>query len=250
MKQKILLFLLPLAITTNCFSQGNEKNSKDCVRKGFTSINMGVSIPTGNFKSDNFNNNEAGFATNGAVFDIAYGYEIAPDFGVTVVYRGQANGKNLGTYAQSLANFFGSGSVSVESSAFTLGGVMAGIYGSHPITNKLSIQARTLAGFSVAVLPAMTTIAYDDSKTKLVTWFQDRAETTTFSYIIGAGATLDISKKTYLLFNLDFYSANAEWDDVRIISIGHITKTTEIDQYNFKQKFSTVNMSIGLGFRI
>jgi len=249
MKKAILLLIIPFVVTTNAFSQDKEKYSQDDDRKGFASINLGVSIPTGNFGSDNFNNNDAGFATSGAVFDISFGYKFRPNLGVTAVWRGQANGIDVGTYAQSLANYFGSGSVSVETSAFALGGIMAGLYGSFPIADKLSFEPRALVGFSTARLPAMTTVAYNSSGTKLITWSQDQAETVTFSYIIGVGAKLDVSKKICLLFNVDFYGAKAEWENVREISVGHITGSTEIRKYDYKQNFSTVNISAGFGFR-
>jgi hypothetical protein len=249
MNKAILLFTIPFIVTTNVFSQVKENYSQDDDRKGFASINLGVSIPTGNFGSDNFNNNEAGFATSGAVFDISFGYKFRPKLGVTAVWRGQANGIDVGTYAQSLANFFGSGSVSVETSAYTLGGIMTGLYGSFPIAAKLSFEPRALVGLSNARLPAKTTVAYNSSGTQLVTWTQDQAETVTFSYIIGAGAKFDVSKKICLLFNVDFYSAKAEWENVREISVGHVTGTTEIRKYDYKQNFSTVNISAGFGFR-
>lgn len=249
MKKAILLLTIPFVVTTNVFSQDKEKYSQDDERKGFASINLGISNPTGNFGSDNFNNNEAGYATNGAVFDISFGYKFRPNLGVTAIWRGQANAIDAGTYAQSLANYFGSGSVSVETSAFALGGMMAGLYSSFPISDKLSFEPRALFGYSTARLPAMTTVAYSSSGTKLITWAQDHAEKITFSYILGVGAKLDLSKKTCLLFNVDFYGAKAEWENVREISIGHITGTTEIRNYDIKQNFSTVNASAGFGFR-
>lgn len=249
MKKAILLLTILFSVTLNVVAQNDEKHSHDSDRKGFASINLGVSIPTGSFGSDNINDNEAGFATNGAVFDITFGYKFRPNLGATVVWRGQANGIDVGTYAQSLANLFGSGSVSVESSALTLGGIMAGLYGSFPMADKLSFEPRALIGFSTASLPAMTTEAYSSSGTKLVTWSQEQAETVTFSYIIGVGAKLDVSKKMCLLFNGDFYGAKAEWENVREIGIGHITGTTEINAYQFKRNFSTFNFSAGFGFR-
>lgn len=249
MKKALLLLTIPFVVTTNIFSQDKEKYSQDDDLKGFASINLGVSIPTGNFGSDNFNNNDAGFATSGAVFDISFGYKFRPNLGVTAVWRGQANGIDAGTYAQSLANYFGSGSVSIETSAFAIGGIMAGLYGSIPIADNLSFEPRALVGFSSARLPAMTTVAYNSSGTKLITWFQDQAETVTFSYIIGVGAKLNVSMKICLLFNVDFYGAKAEWENVREISVGHITGTTEIRKYDYKQNFSTVNISAGLGLR-
>ena len=245
---RIVIFIVPYLLATKAFSQNNVKQTED-ERKGFASVNLGVSIPTGNFSSDNFNNNEAGFATGGAVFDISVGYKLRPKLGVTAVWRGQANGIDAATYAQSLANYFGSGSVSIETSAYSLGGIMAGLYGSFPIAENFRFEPRALIGFSAATLPERTTVAYSSSGTKLVTWSQDQAETVAFSYILGLGGKLDLSKKICLLFNADFYAANAEWGNVREISIGHVTGSTEINNYYHNQNFRTVNLSAGLGLR-
>ena len=247
MKKVILLSTVLFLFSTKGLSQDND-------RKGFTSTNLGVSIPTGNFGSNNFSNSESGYATTGLIFDITFGHKILHNFGVTAIYRSQANGVDVDAYAQDLANYFGAGnpagttSVSVESSAFSLGGIMAGIYGSFPIADKLSFEPRVLVGFSAATLPAMTTETYE-SGTKLTTFIREQAASFAFSYIIGTGAKLDISKKICLLLNIDFYAAKAEWENVQEIGIGHISGTTEIYKFDYNQKFSTFNLSTGLGFR-
>ena len=125
---------------------------------------------------------------------------------------------------------------------------MAGLFGSFPIADKLSFEPRALIGFSTATLPEMTTKSYYNG-TLLTTFTQDQAETTTFSYIIGAGAKLDVSKRICLLINLDYYSAKAKWKNVQVIGIGHVTGTTDIREYDYEYTFSTFNITGGLGFK-
>ena len=247
MKKISLLLTVFFVSTVKSFSQDND-------RKGFASINLGFSIPVGNFASNNFNSGEAGYATTGVFSEITFSHKIRPKFGITATSRGQANGVDVGAYAQDLANYFGSGnpsgntSVSVESSVYSLSGIMAGLYGSFIIANKFSFEPRVLIGFSTATLPAMTITTYE-SKTKLTTFVSEHATSVAFSYIIGAGARYDLSKKICMMLNADFYSTNAEWDNVQEIGIGHITGDTEINYYDFGQKFRSFNISTGLGFR-
>jgi hypothetical protein len=247
MKKVLLLATVLFISSTNSQSQDND-------RKGFFSPNLGLSIPVGNFGSTNFGNNEAGYATSGFVFDITFCHKIFKNFGVTGIYRSQGNGADVGAYAQDLANYFGASNpagntiVSLKSSAYSLGGIMAGLNGSFPIVDKLTFEPRVLGGFSGAILPATTTKAYE-SNTLLTTFVRAQSSTLAFSYIIGAGLKYDASKKICLLFNIDFYAARAEWDNVQEIGIGHISGETEINYYDFSQKFSTVNLSTGLGFR-
>ena len=186
--------------------------------------------------------------------DFTCGYKIRENIGLIAIYRSQANGVDVGAYAQDLANYFGTGnpagttSVTVESNVYSLGGIMAGTYGAFPIADKLSFEPRILIGFSAATLPAMTTETYYRS-TLLTTFIREQPATWTFSYNIGTGAKLELSEKICLTLNLDFYAARAEWDNVQEVGIGHMSNTTEIYQFEYRQKFSTFNVSTGLGFR-
>ena len=247
MKKIILFCSVFFILTTKGLTQDNN-------RKGFTSISFGVSIPTGNFHSNDFNNIHAGYARAGFVSDISLGYNILPKLGIIAVSRGQINGLDLDDYAFDLTNYFDSGkpssntSVSVESSAYSLSGLMAGIYGSFQIKNKLFFEPRILFGISTATLPAMTTKTYSSS-TLLTTFVREQATSFAFAYMMGLGAKFNLSNRICLLFNTDFYSAKAKWENVQEIGIGHVTGKTEINYYNFKQNFGTFNISSGLGFR-
>lgn len=231
--------------------KANQTNTEN--RKGFTAINIGTSIPTGNFGSKDFYTNTSGYASIGLISDFSFGYEVHPNFGITALLRSQVNGLDAGAYAQDLANYLGAGStgstsVTVETSSYSLGGIMAGVYGSFPISEKLSFEPRLLLGFSTPILPSMTTETYG-SGTKFRTYIKEQAVSFAFSYIIGSGVKLNLSKKISLLLNADFYAANAEWKNVQEISIGHITGTTEIRNYDFYQNFRTLNFTTGIGFR-
>ncbi|MCC6721412.1 MAG: hypothetical protein IT243_04365 [Bacteroidia bacterium] len=186
--------------------------------------------------------------------DFTLEHNILKKLGVIGIFRSQANAVNAGEYAQDLANYLGADnpeettSVSVESSPYSLGGIMTGLYGSFPIVNKFSFEPHALVGFSVATLPASTTKTYE-SNTKLTTFIWEQSATFAFSYIIGTKAKLDISKRICVLFNIDYYAAKAEWDNVQEVGIGHITNNTKIYMYDYSQKFSTINLIAGLGFK-
>ncbi|MCC7296955.1 MAG: hypothetical protein IT244_01375 [Bacteroidia bacterium] len=249
MKKSIIITMLSCLVSSNLFSQENGNVGQVEERKGYVAIHLGSSNPTGDYGSDNFDNSEAAFAKGGAVFDISFGYKLLPNLGLTAVWRGQANSFDAATYAQSMENYLGAGYVSVQRSPYSIGGIMAGVYGSYPTKYKLIIEPRVLCGISTATLPALNTMAYNHAGTKLVTWSQEEATTIAFSYIIGAGSRVDLSKKFCLFLNLDYYAARANWYNVQEISYGHATGTSETNFYNFSHKFSTVNFSGGFGFK-
>lgn len=247
MKRVFIMSTVFFLFSTEGISQNND-------RRGFSSFNLGISLPTGNYKSTNFSNSESGYASTGFCLDFTLGYKIRPKLGLTALLRSQANSLNVGAYAQDLANYFGRNnpalttSVSVESSAYSIGGIMGGGYGSFLMKDKLSFEPRILIGFSSAILPAMTTETYE-SGTKLTTFIREQSSTFAFSYIIGTGAKFDMSEKICIMLNMDFYSAKAEWYDVKEVGIGHITGNTEIFEFDYSQKFSTLNICAGVGLR-
>lgn len=228
--------------------------AQDLERKGFAAFNIGGSLPTGSFASSNFSDDESGYATSGLVIDFALGYKINRKFGLTALYRSLVNGYKNIAYADDLANYFKSGSPSrnprvfVESEMYSLGGLLAGIYGSAPIQNKIDCQPYFLVGLSAATLPYMTTETYE-SGTKLTTFIRERAGAIAFSYMLGARANMSLSNQVSLLLNLDFFSAKASWESVQEIGIGHTSNTVEYFKYDYYQKFKTLNISAGLGFK-
>jgi hypothetical protein len=49
--------------------------------------------------------------------------------------------------------------------------------------------------------------------------------------------------------NIDFCASKAEWENVQEIGIDHINGSTEKYKFDYNQRFSTLNLSTGLGFR-
>jgi len=232
----------------------NQAKAQDCARNGFVSLHLGLSIPTGDYGDNNFDNVDAGFATVGSVFDITFGYQMTSKLGVSVLFRGQANGFDANTYANGFASFLRSGSSSGNptvyhsSSAYSIGGMMAGIYRSIPMNEKLKFEPRILVGFATANLPSSTTEAYDNN-TKMITFIQEQSTTVAFSYLLGASTKLDIKEKMLLFINLDFNSTKAGWKDVQFVSVGHITQSAEIRYFNYELGIRTINISTGLAVK-
>ena len=59
-------------------------------KKGYIGISLGPSIPLGDLASKDIDNESAGFATSGAIFDISVAYKLGKGpFGITAMLRGQ-----------------------------------------------------------------------------------------------------------------------------------------------------------------
>jgi hypothetical protein len=58
--------------------------------KGYIGISLGPSIPMGDLSSKDADNDAAGWANTGAVFDISFAYKLGEgNFGITALLRGQ-----------------------------------------------------------------------------------------------------------------------------------------------------------------
>lgn len=237
-----------------CLVMLNPLEAQDPIRKGVTSINMGLSLPLGSFGSQDFNNYDAGYASIGIVTDFKFSYLLNPKIGVVGIWRGQSNFYNSGAYAQGMANYLGAGSppgsttVYVESGSYSLGAIMAGVYSPFSMKDRFSVEPHLLLGIAAPTMPSRTTEAYDDG-IKLTTFAREQSTAISFAYNLGASFKMDILKSTCLILNLDFYSTRASWTNVRNIGIGHITNKAEIKYFDYYQRIRSLNLSAGLGFK-
>jgi hypothetical protein len=224
-------------------------NAQDAVRKGVTSINMGFSLPLGNFGSKYFNNYDAGFASAGIVTDFKFSYLLNPKLGVVGIWRGQSNFYNSEAYAQGMANYLGSGAtVYVASGGYSIGGIMAGIFSPYQLKDKFSAEPHLLLGIAVPTMSERTTETYSNGK-KMTTFVREQSAVISFAYNLGASLKMDIFKSSCLLFDFDFYSTSGYWPTVRNIGIGHVSNSAEINYYDYYLRIRTLNLSAGLGFK-
>lgn len=233
MKNLIILFAMSLLTATNCFSQD----------KGYVAISLGSSTPIGDFASKDPNNNSAGYAKSGAIFDISFGYKFGKNFGISALLRGQANSTDAQAIADQISRQNPGVSGTVESKTWSIGGYMVGGYGSFPISPKISFDTRLLFGFLSAISPEITVNLVGPGGTAWVK--QNSSSSSTFAYLIGAGFKYDVGKRICLLANFDYLGAKPEFSNVETTSsTGSSSKST------FSQSFGTINFGVGIGYRL
>ncbi|MFN5335325.1 MAG: hypothetical protein ACK5BV_09075, partial [Bacteroidota bacterium] len=152
--------------------------------KGYIAISVGPSFPTGDFASKDMDNESAGFAKTGAIFDLSFAYKIGKNFGVTALLRGQSNKVDAQAIADEVSKQLTSDITgTVRTSSWGVGGFLVGGYGSFPVAKQLSFDSRLMAGFISATSPDMT---INLSGTGGSGWVkQNTASGTAFAYLLG-----------------------------------------------------------------
>jgi hypothetical protein len=236
-KMKKIIFSLIAVMTFVLQSQAQDK-------KGYIGLSIGPSIPMGDLASKDADNDAAGWANTGAIFDISFAYKLGNgNFGISALLRGQSNPTDAQSLADELANQVAGVNWTVESAGWGIGGLMFGGFGSFPISEKSSFDSRAMIGFLSATSPEITITGSGPGGTVWVK--QSSTASTSFAYLLGAGFKFDLGKKLYLLTNLDYLGSNPEFKNVETTaSDGTREKNT------WSQSMGTINLSVGIALKL
>ncbi len=233
MKNLFILLIISLFSATNCLSQD----------KGYIAISISSSTPSGDFASKDPDNKSAGYATSGIIFDISFGYKFGKNFGIASLIRGQANGTDAQALADELSKQNPGLNGTVESGTWSIGGYMAGGYGSFQISEKASFESRIMFGFLSATSPDINVNLTGSGGSA---WLKQKsASSSTFAYLFSVGFKYDVGERICLLSNFDYLGAKPEFRNVETTtSLGTSDKST------FSQSFGTINIGVGIGYRL
>ncbi len=234
MKPQFLLSILMVFITVIGYSQD----------KGYIAVSVGPSFPSGDFGSKDVNNESAGLATTGAIFDITFAQKFGKNLGMTLMLRGQANGVDTDPLVNELIAEAPDASWSAEAETWGIGGFLGGLYGSFPMgaSGKVTFDTRAMIGYINATSPQIT--IYGNYLGTPFWVNTESASAGAFAYLLGAGFRFNLGNHFCILTNLDYLGARPEFYDVATTSsIG----TYETNTY--QQKFGTMNVGVGLGYR-
>lgn len=243
MKKRIFFIAVFYLLTFKSFSQ--DKGYIGLSDKGYVGLSVGASIPIGDFASKDKNNNSAGFATTGTIFDISFGYKLGKNFGISALYRGQVNPTDADAFAAIFQNQYPGISWTVDSKSWSAAGFLFGCYGSFPIgtSGQTSFETRALIGFLSATTPEINITGRFGTTSAWIR--QSSATATSFSFLLGMGFKFNVGNKICLLTNLDYLGAKPEFTDIKITdSTGGSSVET------VTQSLETINFSVGIGFRL
>lgn len=234
MKAQFLVSILIVFVTVIGYSQD----------KGYIAVSLGPSFPTGDFGSKDVNNNAAGLATTGAIFDITFAQKFGKNLGMTLMLRGQANGVDTQPLVDELYNQSPQASWSADSETWGIGGFMGGLYGSFPMgeSGKVTFDTRAMIGYINATSPQITIYGNYLGTTFWVN--TESADAGAFAYLFGAGFRFNLSSHFCILTNLDYLGATPEF-----VGVATTSSLGDYQTDTYQQKFGTFNVGLGLGYR-
>ena len=233
-KAIVLIFSMSL-LTLKCQSQ----------EKGYIALSLGSSIPVGEFASQDINNEKAGLAKLGAFIDISYATKLGKSFGISVLLRGQSNAIDNHRIEAELSKLNPGINFTVSSKNWGASNLMIGGYGSFPLNsdNHSSFETRALIGILSGTSPEILFNAtYGNTSQNYIT---RSVSATSYSFLIGVGFKFEVSKKLCVLTNVDILGSEPKFN-YKVITYS----TTPGESFDFRQQITTVNVGVGVGFRL
>lgn len=231
--KKILLLSL---ISFVCFNA----NSQTVTQKSSIGITIGPSFPLGDFGSKDLGNSESGLAKVGGFLAIDYSYKFSKYFGAIV----SAQGRMYSVDEKALAAYGvpdGTGaSLSITTSAWKMGAIMAGVFQVVPLTKdeKLNLEIRALGGYQSTSSPKL------DVKIAIpgMGSFQDSQESESsgsFAYLVGAGLKYSLSPAVALKLSGDYNGAQPKFSVTTYPADAPVTQQV-------RQSIGAFNVGVGL----
>jgi len=218
-----------LSLTINSFSQDN----------GYVSLNLGPSIPIGDFGSSAINNEHAGLAKTGFFADLSFGYKLGENIGIGATLRSQSNAYD----ADAVISFYQLLDPSLEfrdnSGPWTCSGLLGGLYGSFPIKGITSFDFRGFIGFMSCKTPELDMVITSMGFTESLN--VPSSSSTAFAYLLGVGLKIDVGDKVCLNTGIDLVGTSPEFK-MESYGTGQVQK--------FTQSISTINIGFGVGLRL
>lgn len=236
MKKFGITLLVLCTVVLSCYAQGD---------RGHFGISVGGAIPMGDLGSKDLDNENAGMANPGGLIDLSFAYKLGKgNFGLTALIRTQSNPTDVSGVEKELQNADPSINWDVDMKKWKSGCLMAGFFGSFPVSSKAFFEPRFMLGFVRATSPELTITATDPQIGSF--WIkQSDATALTFAYLMGVGCKFDISSNLYLLTNLDYLGSNPEFQNVE-----YTTSAGERATDTWSQKMGTFNISAGIAIKL
>ncbi|HTA82322.1 MAG TPA: hypothetical protein VK783_05305 [Bacteroidia bacterium] len=262
--KKIIVLSTALIFSAGIYAQDANTTAKNpdvpVMSNGFIGILGGYSISTGNWTHtsyvadqygawlpNNSDNLSAGFAGNGSTFGVEGGWYFCQYIGIGghVSYSNFVF-KGLDSISAGYRGSFDVDQVTTSvSGGYSIWNFMTGLYFRYPLTDKFSVTAKLLGGFTSATTPEID-VAVEDGGVEDGTFTQQKCTANSFGYMAGIGISYKLNN--YLGINLQGTYASSQPDfkidnTNRPVNVGRL-----LTEYN--QPLTNYNICLGVTYLI
>jgi len=225
--KKLLLMTLVLLVSGAMLAQGSKQTG---IMKSTLAFHAGPSFPMGDFKDNNIDNEEAGFAKTGFTIDLNYGYQFHKNAGIgAAVFFNQYNATDE-TFDFTVGERNGE-LITLSMDNWKLYGITAGPMLTFDLGKNIMTDLRLMGGVANAKTPK---ISYEGETMVKAEW--------NFAPVLQGGLDLRIGtgKNMFIFTNVDYMYMKPEFqlEDY---------EGNELDKV--KQKISVLNLTGGIGIK-
>jgi hypothetical protein len=221
--KKIVLALLPFFVLVQTQAQ-DLAEKKNIPAKNYLSLQLGPSLPTGDFARKDINSDEAGFAKTGLTVDLNYLYSFNENIGLTASAFFNINSLAIKKIREL------TGVSTLKTDHWQSIGLVVGPAFSYAFSDKVRGDIKIMGGITSANSPDIRTNGF---------LLADEDWVTAALFQTGCGIRVDLGKQAFFASNLDFRYINPRFE-ITLSSGGQEVR---------RQQMSTLNLTCGVGVR-
>ena len=212
--------------------------------QAFLGISAGASVPLGDFSSGNYQKTGDGFAKTGFSFKTAYDHRITYNFGISgllLVHSNPWDDDSLleGINTDSLEII---DQLSVATSNWSSFGILIGPFLYVPINESFNFDIKATFGLYNAYAPEIVVSGTRQNGENFSLRFL-KYNGIGFAWNIGSTFRYKISRSRYIILGGDYLSSTISFENIE-----RFNEDGVISKESFKQNFTTINITAGVGF--
>lgn len=243
MKKLIICFFFSVSII-DLYSQARETKAYEpqIIKSHRFGANVGGSAATGNFGSDNVDDENSGLASGGIIIDFHYSYGFNKYLSATYFTGFGVNFFNKIAFKSSLSSPNSAIKWDVNSTPYITIMGLVGIKGILNLHENVTLYANPVFGPSLLVTPKVNIIA-SLGNNRLE---QTILSSSSFSTLYGGSLGIDLYLNEFYSLNLDVLLLKGSFEIDQEFETFDVNGNPTIIKYSYKQDYSTRNISIGL----
>ena len=211
----------------------------------YLGLEFGVSLPSGDFGSNEYNSSYSGYATSGFLMGLIGNYQFSEYFGFAYAFRFQSNDFDSYMLERQLDLYEDLNSSEVFSSSYFLTGGMFGLNLTVPLSERFSWDSKVTLGWLSASKPYVGIVSSDGFDVIKVE--SEEATSVAFALAFGTAVKFDILEHFALIGRIESLFSSASYYFTESYYVNN--QLENISSTSYTQSITTTNVTLGLLYR-